>query len=95
MPSTGTHRYGNQIVPINRGTINIVGTLTLPTSGVSTFNLGPSVYNEAGIYTLYTFASLSGGTVASNFAVNGSGLLGGLSAGTPYQDGNNIKVVIS
>jgi hypothetical protein len=96
MPANCVHSYGNQISPIARGTINVVGTLTLPTSGVTTFNLGPTTYNQAGIYTLYTFATLAGGTVSSNFAVDGSALVRlGLTAGTAYQDGNNIKVVIS
>lgn len=97
MPTTCTHRYGNQLVPISRGTINVAGTLTLPTSGVTTFNLGPNTYYEAGIYTLYSFVALAGGTVASNFAVDDSALNAflGLTAGTPYQDVNTIKVVIS
>jgi hypothetical protein len=94
MPANCVHAYGNQIVPITRGTINVVGTLTLPTSGVTTFNLGPTTYNQAGIYTLYTFTALDGGTVASNFEVNGLALVG-LTARTPYQEGNSIKVVIS
>lgn len=96
MPANCVHAYGNQLVPINRGTINVAGNLTLPTSGVTTFNLGPSVYYEAGIYTLYTFVALVNGPVTtSNFAVNGLALPNGLVAGTPYQEGNSIKVVIS
>lgn len=96
MPSTGTHRYGGFVAPIARGTIVVNGPLTLPTSGVSTFNLGASTYYESGIYTLITFTSLVGGTVPTNFAVNAAGIASlGLGAGTPYQEENSIKVVIS
>ena len=96
MPANCVHSYGNQVVPIARGTIAVAGVLTLPTTGVTTFNLVPTIYNEAGIYTLYTFSSLINGPVTtSNFAVNGLGLLNGLVAGTPYSDTTSIKVVIS
>lgn len=93
MPSTGTHRYGTTLAPVLKGTVAVVGTLTLPSSGTTTFALSPAVYNAAGIYTLFTFGSLAGGTVA-NLAVDGSALVG-LTVGAPYVEGSAIKVQIS
>jgi hypothetical protein len=96
MPSTGTHRYGSFISPIARGTIVVNGTLTLPTgTDKATFNMGPSTYYEAGIYTLISYITLAGGTVVANFQVDDTALPSGLTAGTPYQDGSSIKVVVS
>lgn len=96
MPSTGTHRYENLIVPITRGTVVVNGTLTLPTTGQTTFNLGADIYGQKGIYTLISFTSLAGGTVPTNFAVNGAALVAlGFTVGTPVRVGNTIQVTIS
>jgi hypothetical protein len=65
MPSTGTHRYTNPIVPVTKGTVSVSGTLTLPTTGTTTFKLMKEIYNSQGIYTIFTYASLVGGGLAN------------------------------
>jgi hypothetical protein len=59
------HRYDNPIVTISKGTVAVVGALTLPTSGTTTFKLMKEIYADQGIYTIFTYSSLSGGTIAN------------------------------
>jgi hypothetical protein len=96
MPSTGTHRYVNAIGPVSNGTVAVVGALTLPTSGTTTFKLMKEVYSVQGIYTIFTYGSLSGGTIA-NILIDDTDIQTiGLryKAGSMETVGNSIVIIV-
>ena len=93
MPIVRVHRNNT---PENVGG-TVEATSFLDVSSGVTVELRSSVFNKRGIWTLFSFPSITpnqSGSYASYITLDTSGL-SGLSAGIPYRDGNKIKVVLS
>lgn len=87
MPVVNVHRYAPS-VSLN-GTVVVSGTLEIPAGG-AVFEMHNPPFNAVGTWTLFTFDTLVG-DVADLSIDNQTEF----TAGTPYLDGNSIKIVLS
>jgi hypothetical protein len=96
MPAHCVHRYENAIGPISKGTVAVQGALALPATGTTTFKLMKEVYDAQGIYTIFTYSSLSGGTI-TNISIDDTDIQTiGLryKAGSIAVVGNSITIIV-